>query len=316
MNRTDRLTGIILALQAGRKTAAKLAERFEVSRRTILRDIDTLSQLGVPIVALPGAGGGYTLVEGYYLPPLNLSPAEATIVLLGLQALAGDAASPFGPSRQTAEDKIRAVLNLRVLTAMEASLDAFEITPLHPASALEHFRRLNHAIEASQWVRLSYTSARRVATHDCLPIRLVADSGRWYCRAFSMEARAERSYRLDRIQEVAVIPAPPAGEHARQAATALRRPYDDPTHPEIVVRLTYAGVRQAEDVLVLDGRLHQIGDHIWELRFRCPEGELNYYTRAFYGMGTNATVLAPEAVRAAIRELAQATVNHYGDAKQ
>ncbi len=157
---------------------------------------------------------------------------------------------------------------------------------------------------------------RRVATHDCLPIRLVADSGRWYCRAISLEARAERSYRLDRIQEATVLPAPPTGEHARQTAAALRRPYDDNTHPEIVVRLTYAGVRQAEDVLVLDGRLHQIDDHIWELRFRCPEGELDYYTGAFYSIGTNATVLAPGSVRAAIRELARATANHYDDAKR
>ena len=65
MNRTDRLTGIILALQRGRQTAAQLADRFEVSRRTILRDIDALAQIGVPVVSLPGAGGGLALAEGY-----------------------------------------------------------------------------------------------------------------------------------------------------------------------------------------------------------------------------------------------------------
>ena len=65
MTRTDRLTGIILALQGRRQTAAQLAERFEVSLRTILRDVDALSQIGVPIVALPGAGGGYGLTDEY-----------------------------------------------------------------------------------------------------------------------------------------------------------------------------------------------------------------------------------------------------------
>jgi predicted DNA-binding transcriptional regulator YafY len=94
VNRIDRLTGIILALQGGRKPAAVLAERFEVSRRTILRDIDALSQIGIPIIALPGPGGGYSLAEGYHLPPLNISPAEATLVILGLRAFGGGNASP------------------------------------------------------------------------------------------------------------------------------------------------------------------------------------------------------------------------------
>ncbi len=56
MTRTDRLTGIILALQNGRQTAAQLAARFEVSRRTILRDVDALGQIGVPVISIPRAG--------------------------------------------------------------------------------------------------------------------------------------------------------------------------------------------------------------------------------------------------------------------
>ena len=55
MNRIDRAIGILLALQTGRTTSSALAQRFDVSRRTILRDIDGLSQIGVPIVAIPGA---------------------------------------------------------------------------------------------------------------------------------------------------------------------------------------------------------------------------------------------------------------------
>lgn len=62
MNRTNRLAGIILILQSGEcQTAARLATRFDVSRRTILRDIDALSQIGVPIVAVPGPGGSLQL---------------------------------------------------------------------------------------------------------------------------------------------------------------------------------------------------------------------------------------------------------------
>jgi predicted DNA-binding transcriptional regulator YafY len=87
VTRTERLTAIIFALQGRRLTAAQLAERFEVSRRTILRDVDALSQIGVPIVALPGAGGGYALTEEYWLRPVQLTSTEATAVLLAARSL-------------------------------------------------------------------------------------------------------------------------------------------------------------------------------------------------------------------------------------
>ncbi len=57
MNRTGRLTGILLALRSGQRTAAQVADRFAVSRRTILRDLDALGELGVPVIATPGTGG-------------------------------------------------------------------------------------------------------------------------------------------------------------------------------------------------------------------------------------------------------------------
>ncbi len=100
MTRTDRLTGIILALQNGRHTAAQLAARFEVSRRTILRDVDALSQIGVPVVALPGPGGGLALADGYWLPPLHLSAAEAAVLLLALRVLGEPAATFVGAARR------------------------------------------------------------------------------------------------------------------------------------------------------------------------------------------------------------------------
>lgn len=311
MNRIDRLTGIILALQGGKKTATTLAERFEVSRRTILRDVDALSQIGVPVVALPGPGGGYTLAEGYHLPPLNLSPAEATVVLLGLRALGGPETSPFGTARQTIEEKLRVALGPAVLGASELSLNAFEIRPPSVAAQGEHVTCLRGAIEDGRWVRLRYASARREASHDCLPLLLVAEAGRWYCRAISLEAEAERSYRLDRIASVSVIPTPAGAERACQAATRPRRSYDHAAHPEIVVRLSYAGVRQAEDIIDTKGRLRAVDVQTWELRFRCPPGELDYYAHAFFAMASDALVLEPPAVRATIATLARATIDHY-----
>src|SRR3712207_1675966 len=82
MNRTDRLLGALLELQArGELRAEDLAHRFEVSVRTVYRDLQALSETGVPLVASPGKG--YRLMEGYFLPPLTFSAPEAALLIAG-----------------------------------------------------------------------------------------------------------------------------------------------------------------------------------------------------------------------------------------
>ena len=87
MNRTDRLLAIVLELQGrGRRRSEDLAATFEVSKRTIYRDIEALCQMGVPVVSVPGRG--YSLVEGYFLPPLRFTSDEAILLTLGSDVMA------------------------------------------------------------------------------------------------------------------------------------------------------------------------------------------------------------------------------------
>src|ERR1700682_3199139 len=82
VNRTDRLVAILLELQArGELRAEDLAAHFEVSVRTIYRDLDALAEGGVPLVATPGKG--YRLMDGYFLPPLALTATEAALLVVG-----------------------------------------------------------------------------------------------------------------------------------------------------------------------------------------------------------------------------------------
>src|SRR2546430_4197634 len=82
MNRTDRLLAIVLELQGkGRQRAEDLAATFETSKRTIYRDIQALGEAGVPLISVPGRG--YSLMKGYFLPPLSFTTDEATMLLLG-----------------------------------------------------------------------------------------------------------------------------------------------------------------------------------------------------------------------------------------
>src|SRR5581483_4511426 len=87
MNRTDGLLAIVLELQGrGRQRAEDLAATFETSKRTIYRDIQALGESGVPIVSVPGQG--YSLMPGYFLPPLSFTTEEATMLMLGSDFMA------------------------------------------------------------------------------------------------------------------------------------------------------------------------------------------------------------------------------------
>src|SRR5581483_3012441 len=110
MNRTDRLYALVEELRARAPRlmrAAELAERFEVSTRTIERDLLALQQAGVPIWAQPGPGGGYGLNIETTLPPLNLTPAEAAALAT---AIAATRAMPFPEAGRSALRKLAGVM--------------------------------------------------------------------------------------------------------------------------------------------------------------------------------------------------------------
>src|SRR5262249_41770287 len=111
MNRLDRALGILLLLRGGTAVSARwLAQRFEVSPRTIYRDVATLSALGVPLYTERGRGGGIRLLDGYFLPPVMLTQREALVLTLGLALLGSLRAKPFAADMETAGRKLAAAV--------------------------------------------------------------------------------------------------------------------------------------------------------------------------------------------------------------
>ena len=305
MNRHDRLIGILIALQGGRKTASRLAERFEVSRRTILRDVEALSQIGVPIVALPGAGGGYALAEGFWLPPLTLTGEEASLLLLALKSLGEAGNSPFGPAHRSIQEKLRAALNPDVLSYAEREVSAIDVAAPHLPDRLAPIDALRTAIRSGRWLAVAYGSRHRVTDHVVRPLRLFVADGRWYCAAVSAGAKAERIYRVDRIARVQPTAAPADAEEIIAAAASPAIDYHDPGHPEVVVRLGYRALRDAEDHPDLGRHLKQVEPDCWEIRFRCPPDELPYYAREFFRLGAGAVAIGPPELRRLIKDHAR-----------
>lgn len=260
MNRTDRLYALAEELRrVGPRgtTSARLARLFEVTTRTVKRDVSALQQAGHPVVAQAGAGGGYVLV-GATLPPVALTPAQAVALALAVDAL--PPGSPFGVDARTARDKVldampdadrvrAAALAERVWTrpddapagadggmpsaGADASGDAAPgVVALASPAVL---RAVEDALSRERVLAIEYVTVAGDASHRRVePVVLTRTHGHWYLAAWCRTRDDVRWFRLDRVRRadvtaepyaprpVAVVGAPP--DDARPVG---RRPDDD-----------------------------------------------------------------------------------------
>jgi predicted DNA-binding transcriptional regulator YafY len=305
MNRIERLTAILLFLQDQPHTAQEIADHFEVSRRTILRDVQALSEMGVPVIAREGSGGGYALPEDYTLAPLALSAREGFLLLLALNSINQPGHMLFHHARASLMTKLRALLPRGDLASLDQMLAKINIEVAGHGKPAPLLDDLADAVEKRRWLKVIYQSAGETNTRHLLPVQVLLKNGFWYCEAFTLEKEEYRTYRVDRIQSIQS--APPEV----QALTAPDPvPYEHKDHPEIRVLLTARGAARLESDLHFGPRVQGLADG-GEVSFRCPPGELDWYAGFFTGLGEDVTVLAPELLRQKMQRLGRQLVNRY-----
>ncbi|MET9550671.1 YafY family protein [Streptomyces sp. NPDC006627] len=206
-----RLLRLLSLLQAHREwSGADLADRLGVTSRTVRRDVDRLRELGYPVNASPGTGGGYQLGAGAELPPLLLDDDEAVAVAVGLRTAAGQGIEGIGETSVRALTKLEQVLPGRLRRRVSA-LHAFTVPMLRAPSqqgldpAL--LTELAGVCRDSERLRFDYrdhggSSSRRTVE----PHRLVCTERRWYLVAWDLEREDWRTFRVDRL-----TPKPPHG---------------------------------------------------------------------------------------------------------
>jgi len=189
---TGRLFEILYYLQAhGSATARQLAQRFEVSERTIRRDIDALSAAGVPVYTRPGRTGGVALLEGYRLDTALLSEAEQTEVLAGLRGMAGLG----GESAATALGKLSGAL------AHPGDWLEVDFLPWGLEAAQKPlFQTLKAAILGRRRLAFTYFGASGEKTQRVAePAKLCYKSSAWYLQAFCLARGEWRTFKLCRM---------------------------------------------------------------------------------------------------------------------
>ncbi len=195
----DRLIGILIVLQQkGSATAPELARRFEVSRRTIQRDIEDICKAGIPLVTRRGAGGGISIMEGFPLGASLFTEGELAAILTGLHTLDSVSASPAAQSLKR---------KLGGLSSLSEPLNV-DLASFYKKDLSDKIAAFRQAIRERRCVSFRYCSPKGESLRLVEPCRIVYRWSQWYLFGYCRARQDFRLFKLRRLWELAVTDEP------------------------------------------------------------------------------------------------------------
>jgi len=206
MNRIDRLSAILTMLQSNSAVKPKhITERFGIGIRTVYRDIRALEEIGIPITG--DSRSGYSLVDGYKLPPLMFTQEEAFAFLAAEKLIDKFTDSGIKDSYKSGVDKIRAVMRIaekETLTEMNEKIGVLDFHAPITSDAYNYLQILLKNIARQKKVELSYLSHGKNEAIERLvdPIGVFFSMSNWYCIGFCNKRKDYRTFKISRIQSL------------------------------------------------------------------------------------------------------------------
>lgn len=311
MNRIDRLSAILIQLQSKKVVkASEIADRFDISLRTVYRDIRALEEAGIPVGA--EAGIGYFLTEGFHLPPVVFSPEEAHALILGAKLIEHQTDKSIKENFASAMYKIRSVLDderKENLAQLENQIAVTNPTPLVNEDFPNNFiATIQSALVQSKLLQFKYYSNYNgdYSEREVEPKGLVYYGNRWHLLAYCRLRKAPRDFRVDRLVKLEML-------------EERFKPYENATFEEFLTKLTY-GTELTEVSFVMDKKIaryiseqkiyqgfvseEEVESGI-KMNFLIPS--IEYFSRWMMSLGNSISEIAPpelmEEVKLRIQEL-------------
>lgn len=297
----NRLLGMIyILMKQGTVTAAELAERFEVSVRTIYRDMDTLSAAGIPIYAKKGKNGGICLTEQFVLNKMLITKEEQQEILSGLISL-----------RETRADGEETILQKLGEFFKTDPVDWLAIDLSDWSGSREQlYGDIKTAILARRLIRFDYYGKQGQMSHRTVePVQLLFKEYTWYLKAFCRERSAWRLFKLFRMKRLELLEESfvPREECPQKEGDHSKEKKDEP--------FTFI------DIWIDQKEAYRIYDRFDEEEIEVlPDGNFMVHMHAvvddwvygvILGFGSSAEVLAPEAVRREVIQRIQEMAERY-----
>lgn len=291
-----------------------MADRFSISLRTVYRDVKSLDESGVPVIG--EAGTGYTIMEGYRLPPVMFTQEEAGAILLGAKLAEQFTDGSVKRHFNAALFKIKAVLRSTDKEYVDNLTDHIEILSRRaPASDGSHqyLSAWQQAIVQRKVVDLQYHSGGKEETtkRQVEPIGLLYYSSAWHLIAWCRLRKGYRDFRLSRMLGVALkdecfdrASHPSVQEYIRQNKGSEEL-------QEVIVNFDRKVVRYLQEQKYLNGFVSEedLGDYV-SMKFLTSS--IDYFGRWLLLYGNTVTIESPAELRTIMKELSQRLLAHYG----
>lgn len=302
----DRIVSILIQLQSKKIVKAhELAERFEVSLRTIYRDIRTLEASGVPIYS--EAGIGYSLMDGYRLPPVMFTREEASSFIAAEKLMQKFTDAELGNHYASAMYKLKAVLQ----SADKDWVSTIESSVLMQTSgktinekAPNALALLFKSIAEKTQIILGYESieAEEIIERVIEPVGVFHDHNNWYFLGYCHLRKDYRQFRTDRIHTIKNTNTPFAFEH-QALDFYLEKEKNQLATTKIVIRVDKKVAKYIEEDKKHHGFVSEktIGGAV-EMTFLC-QNVAEYFPRWYLSFGDYATILEPESLKVRVLDL-------------
>lgn len=298
INRLFEIVYILLDKKA--ITAKELAERFEVSVRTIYRDIDTLSSAGIPIYASQGKGGGISLLDDYILNKSVLSENEQNEILFALQSLT----VTQNPETDKVLSKLSSLFNKNKINWIEVDFSPWGSGKNQKCQ----FNVLKNAILNHQIIEFEYiNSSGEKSSRKVEPIKFIFKVNAWYLQGFCLSKKAYRTFKISRMldvqitQEIFVERSPdeiPEDTHEKKSTKRI----------DVQLKISPLGAYRVYDEFDEKENVKN-QDGSFTVTTSLPESEWLYnYILSF---GANAEVLAPQNIREVIQNKLEEIIEKY-----
>lgn len=317
MNKTQRLVELLLTINTRQKfTLKELSERFGISKRTVLRDLDELSALGVPLYAEHGVHGGYRILKERTLPPITFLETEAVALFFASQSLKFYRALPMESDWQSALAKFYHVLPEDV----KDRIDKLQRRLLFwvPAQTWEapHLSALLDGAIEQKVLLITYESEKGRSERDVQLVGLYSMNGKWYCPAYDFHSSEYRIFRADRILSVYDSADQTRKKNHDKLLIAdwfskEQEREESKEEFDLRVRLTQRGVLLCRNDAWLGSGLTVNENGTGYIRRRISQGYMAWAASFFIGCGADAAVEEPPALRMQIRKQINELISIY-----
>jgi len=313
MNRFDRINAILIHLQSRKVVKAQdIADRFEISLRTVYRDIRSLEEAGVPLVG--EAGVGYSIMEGYRLPPVMFTAEEAMTFITAEKLVEKFTDIATRKSYTSAMLKIKSVLRGTEKDMIESIEENVEIMRRYepiPAQSDNSLPILLRSIADKKVTRIKYTTfqSQETAERTIEPIGIFHENGFWYTIAFCQLRNAYRQFRTDRILHIQLLDQTFQREHASLKEYLEQIPEKQKNLQKIVIRVDRSVIPYLQRQKYYHGFVSEtaLGQQV-EMTFLSDS--LTGFSHWFLMMGSHARIIEPEALKDRVREVATDVLNN------